>query len=161
MTENERVKELRKAKGLTLEAFGGALGVGKSTISDIENGRRSLTKQNRISICREYNVSEEWLRTGSGSMFANQSHNTKLEAELRTFFHNEPDEFREKLIRLLLRLPPEKWEVIKGFALELAAENDTPRQDSEQELAQKIAKDRETGGELSVSSGGDGSAETA
>ena len=70
MTENERVKELRKARGMTLEQFGARIGIGKSAISDIENGRRPLTKQNRLSICREFNIREEWLRDGDGNMTA-------------------------------------------------------------------------------------------
>lgn len=70
MTENERVKQVRKAKSLTMREFGQRLGLGSSTISDIENGRRNLTTQNRISICREFNVREEWLRMGEGDMTA-------------------------------------------------------------------------------------------
>lgn len=69
MTEGERVKLVRKEKGLTLEKFGKQFGMGASSISDIENGRRALTRQNRISICREFNVSEVWLCSGEGEMF--------------------------------------------------------------------------------------------
>ena len=43
MTQGERVKELRKTLSLTLEKFGQRIGVGKSTVSDLENGRRSFS----------------------------------------------------------------------------------------------------------------------
>lgn len=66
----ERVKELRKKLGLTLEKFGEKLGVTKQTISRIENGVNSLTEQMLKSICREFNVNEEWLRNGTGEMFS-------------------------------------------------------------------------------------------
>ena len=66
---NERVKELRKALGLTSEKFGAKLGVGKTAISGIETGRRGLTDQMFLSICREYNVTPGWLKTGNGPMF--------------------------------------------------------------------------------------------
>lgn len=66
---NERVKELRKALGLTLEKFGARLGVGKTAISKIESGDRNLTDQMFLSICREYNVNPGWLRFGNGPMF--------------------------------------------------------------------------------------------
>lgn len=66
---NERVKELRKALGLTSEKFGANLGVGKTAISGIETGRRGLTDQMFLSICREYNVNPGWLRFGNGPMF--------------------------------------------------------------------------------------------
>ena len=65
----ERIKELRKSLGLTLEEFGKKLGVGKSAISNIENGSRNLTDQMALSIRREFNVCEEWLRDGTGDMF--------------------------------------------------------------------------------------------
>lgn len=70
MTQGERVKIIRKEKELTLEKFGEKLGVGKSAISNIESGARNLTDQMLLSICREFNVNENWLRTGDGEMFA-------------------------------------------------------------------------------------------
>ena len=69
MTENERVRIVRKVKGLTLEKFGELIGMGKSSISDIENGRRPLTNQSRLAICRVFGISEDWLRKGEGEMF--------------------------------------------------------------------------------------------
>lgn len=66
---NERVKELRKALGLSGEKFGATLGVKRSAISDIETGRNNLTEQMLKLICSTYNVSEQWLRSGEGNMF--------------------------------------------------------------------------------------------
>ena len=66
---NERIKELRKTLGLTLEKFGERLGVSKVAISLIENGKNTVTDQMFKSICREFNVNENWLRTGEGEMF--------------------------------------------------------------------------------------------
>lgn len=66
---NERVRELRKALGLTLDKFGARLGVGKTAISKIEHGQCSVTDQMFLSICREYNVNPGWLDTGNGPMF--------------------------------------------------------------------------------------------
>lgn len=66
---NERIRELRKYLGITLEKLGEHLGVGKSTLSQIENGKSGITEQMIKSICREFNVNEEWLRTGNGNMF--------------------------------------------------------------------------------------------
>lgn len=70
---NERIRQLRKSLGLTLEEFGAKVGVGKTAISNIENGNRNLTDQMFLSICREWNVNEEWLRTGEGDMFREMS----------------------------------------------------------------------------------------
>lgn len=69
MTQGERIREVRKALNLTLEKFGEQIGVGKSTISDLENGRRSLSEHMTKSICREFHVDYIWLTTGEGEMF--------------------------------------------------------------------------------------------
>jgi transcriptional regulator with XRE-family HTH domain len=69
MTQGDRVKEVRKTLGLTLEKFGEKLGVKKNAISQIETGRNSLTDQMAKSICREYNVRQSWLDSGEGAMF--------------------------------------------------------------------------------------------
>lgn len=69
MTQGERVKEVRKALGLTLEKFGERLGLKKNAISQIETGKNSLTEQNTKAICREFSVDYMWLTTGEGEMF--------------------------------------------------------------------------------------------
>ena len=69
MTQNERVKEIRKTLGLTLEKFGEHIGVTRGSMSNIENGNRNLTEQMTKSICREFSVDYMWLTTGEGEMF--------------------------------------------------------------------------------------------
>lgn len=69
MTQGERVKEIRKTLDLTLEKFGEKLGVKKNSLSQIENGKNALTDLLARSICREYNVSYDYLMYGEGEMF--------------------------------------------------------------------------------------------
>lgn len=69
MTQNERVKEVRKTLGLTLEKFGDRLGIKKAAVSKIERGENSLTDANIKAICREFSVDYMWLTTGEGEMF--------------------------------------------------------------------------------------------
>ena len=73
MTQGQRVRELRSSLNLTLEKFGEKLGVGKTAISKIEHQERNLTEQMSLSICREFDVNEQWLRTGEGEMFKERS----------------------------------------------------------------------------------------
>ena len=79
MTEGQRVREVRKSLGLTMEKFGASLGVGKTAISKIEKGENGLTDQMCISICHEYGVSKEWLRSGSGEMFVPMTRDEQIE----------------------------------------------------------------------------------
>lgn len=69
MTIGERIKILRKEKNLSMEDFGAVIGMGKSAVSRIENGVNGTTDQTIRSICREFGVNEQWLRTGEGEMF--------------------------------------------------------------------------------------------
>lgn len=69
MTQGERVKEVRKALGLTLDKFGEKVGVKKQTVSRIENGVNNVTDQMVLSICREFNVNYDFLMNGKGEMF--------------------------------------------------------------------------------------------
>ena len=69
MTQGERIKHIRKHQKLTMEKFGNRLGVTKMTISRLESGSNNLTEQMSKSICREFNVNENWLKNGEGEMF--------------------------------------------------------------------------------------------
>ena len=66
---NNRIRELRKNLGMTTEVFGNKIGIVSSAVTNIEAGRRQPTNQLITSICREFKVNEQWLRTGEGEMF--------------------------------------------------------------------------------------------
>lgn len=112
---NERIRELRKTLGLTLERFGEAIGVTKVTISRIENGVNNVTDQMFKSICREFDVNEEWLRTGEGEMFKELSGSEKIAVFLADVLKDEEPSFRKQLIEALAELDSSEWDVISGF----------------------------------------------
>ena len=120
MTENERVREIRKVKGLTMRQFGEKIGVVGSTISDIENGRRSLNRQNLLAICREFRVNEDWLRTGEGEMFVESNEDEEITKFLGDILSDQPD-FRRRLISVLSRMTPDEWALLEEKTLEFQA----------------------------------------
>ena len=122
MTENERVRMLRKELGLTLEKFGERFGVKKTSISDIENGRRNLTDHMFMSICREFNVNPDWLRNGDGEMFITLSRYEHIAAFMCELMQEEEDSFKVRLIGILAELPEEKWAVLAELAEKLSKE---------------------------------------
>ena len=73
MTENERVKAVRQALGLSQQEFGSRIGIKISAMSYLESGKSRLTESNAILICKEFNVSREWLLNGTGEMFLPES----------------------------------------------------------------------------------------
>lgn len=123
MTKGERVREIRKKKGLTLEEFGDKIGLKKNSVSQIENGKNELTEANLKAICREYNVREEWLKNETGEIFIvdRQEQIAKLTADL---FKGEKNSFKERLILALAGLDESEWEMLEKIAEKIAKEKD-------------------------------------
>ena len=119
MTQGERIKELRKYLDLTMEKFGERLGVGKTAISKLENNERNLTDQMAISICREFNVNETWLRTGEGDMFEPMSRGETIAQFAGELMKDEDDSFRRRLVEALAQLDEKEWEILEGIAKKL------------------------------------------
>ena len=121
MTQGERVKEVRKSLNLTLEKFGEHLGVRKTAISKIENGENNLTDQMSKAICREFNVSEEWLRDGTGNMFVDLS----KEIQIARFFGNMggDDGFKKRFISALSTMTVDEWAFLERKMREIFEED--------------------------------------
>ena len=64
----KRIKELRCSMGLTQQQFADRLGLKRQTIAAYEVGNTEPSNATLLSICREYKVNENWLRTGEGEM---------------------------------------------------------------------------------------------
>lgn len=65
---NNRIKNFRKQLNLTQEEFSSRIGLSRNFIAQIETGAKNPSDRTISDICREFNISEEWLRTGSGNM---------------------------------------------------------------------------------------------
>lgn len=109
MTQNERVKEIRKSLGLTLEKFGERLGVKKNAISAIENGRNSLTDQMTKAICREFGVDCIWLTTGEGEMFIEKTKDEQIAEMLADIKLSDEDSFKHRLASALAAFTEDDW----------------------------------------------------
>lgn len=109
MTQGERVREVRKSLGLTLEKFGARLGVTKVAISNIEKGNRNLTEQMTKSICREFNADYGWLTTGSGEMFVDSDEDFLARVDAILVDENED---RRNMIKTLLYASDEDIEAV-------------------------------------------------
>lgn len=119
MNSGERIKWLRKELGLTLDKFGEKVGVGKTAISKLEKGENNLSDQMALSICREYGVNEDWLRSGAGEMFVPRSRNEKLIGFVDDVMSDEDDSFRKNFVDALADLEPEDWAAIEKFVKKL------------------------------------------
>ena len=126
---NERVKELRKALGLSGEKFGERLGITRSAISDIERGRNSLSEGNILSICREFNVNEEWLRNGNGEMFIETKSDNELFKWAGKVLGSKDMTFRKAFVNALSKLSEDDWEKVEKFTRSLIDTVDTQKKE--------------------------------
>ena len=117
----ERIKELRKTLGLTQQEMADKVGVKRNTIAQYEIGRNPPTDTVVTLICREFDVNEEWLRTGEGDMFVMRSRDEELSAFFEGLMNGQSD-FTHRLISVLSRLDESEWELLEKMADKLMAE---------------------------------------
>lgn len=70
---HERIRKLRRILDLTQEKFAERIGIKRNTVATYESGRNEPVDSVVALICREFHVNEEWLRNGTGEMFAQDS----------------------------------------------------------------------------------------
>lgn len=118
---DERIKQLRKALGLTQQAFADKLKIKRNTIAKYETGRGEPIDAVVALICREFNVNENWLRAGEGEMFIKKSRDVEIAEFMGDILKGEPD-FRRRLISVLSRMSTDEWALLEQKIKEIAAE---------------------------------------
>ena len=116
----ERIKKIRDENGLTLEAFGNKLSMTRSAIGLIEKGHRNATDRVISDICREFNVNEDWLRTGEGEMFIERSREEEIAHWVGKLLNsdnkNEKTEFTKRFIDMVAKLKEDDLEMLGKMA---------------------------------------------
>lgn len=114
----ERIEILRKDLSMSRRVFGERLGVSESVIVNIEYDRLKRPDQKESLyklICKEFNVNEEWLRTGNGEMFI-QLTRDQLITDFATDLIMENDTFKKRLVEALAKLDESEWDVLEKLA---------------------------------------------
>lgn len=121
----DRIKYVRSALGLTQEQFASKIGLSRNYVAKIEIGNREPSDRTISDICREFGVSETWLRTGAGEPFAPPSRADEMGRLVKSLMADKPETFRTRLITALLRLDPDgpEWRVLEDIYNSLADEN--------------------------------------
>lgn len=119
----DRLKQIRSALNLTQVAFADKLNISRSIIATYEGGHAPVSERNIADICDKFNINEQWLRTGEGPMFRQQSDiDNMLAAEVAKLLRSE-DEFTKKLIYTYLSLPDDAKDKVKEFVTQLLKED--------------------------------------
>lgn len=123
-TVGERVRSIRKREGLTMEKFGSRIGISNPSVSTIESGKSNPSNQTILAICREFGVSEMWLRTGEGKPYPERGRLEELSYMSGRFLSKEPTEFQQRFAMMMFSLTDEEWKLLEQKARELLQEPD-------------------------------------
>lgn len=122
MTFGERVAFLIKEMGITKTAFANRLNVSQAFVSQICSDTKTPSDRTIADICREFNVNEEWLRTGQGDMLVNLDKQKKIAAFLGDLMHEEDSSFKIQLIEMLSEMGPDEWALLEKMARRLTGQ---------------------------------------
>ena len=114
---NERIKQIRRELGLTQTEFAERIGMKQNSIALIESGKRNISDQAVLSICREYGVNEEWLRNGTGEKMTPDV-SDELEALVKRYGLSSADQV---LIEKYVNLKEGSRETIINFLTDVVA----------------------------------------
>lgn len=118
---NDRIKTLINSIGKTKTEIARTLDVTPAYLSKlIKTGTPS--DMFISNLCRNYNVDEEWLRTGEGEMFVIRSDEEEIAAFLGDVLSEEGETYKKQLILALANLSDEGWRGIKEFLDAIIAE---------------------------------------
>lgn len=118
---DQRIKMIRKSQNLTQAEFGERIGIKGNTVTGYETGLRVPSDAIIISICREFNINEGWLRTGDGEMFRPTRRNDEITAFFGDILSSDPD-FRHRFVSVLARMTPGEWAILESKIKEIAGE---------------------------------------
>ena len=129
----DRLRELRKAVGLSQTKFGEKVGVGLGVIRNLEDGLTSPSTAFLDLICRTYGCSIIWLETGEDEMFRTPTRDEQITDFVgKTLFGDDDSDFAKQLLSILAALDDNGWKTLKAAAEVLKkAEDDAKNQPDE------------------------------
>ena len=125
-TISARIAAVIKASGLTKTAFAERLNVSQSFVSRLAVGASVPSDRTLLDICREFNVSERWLRTGEGEMFVQLSREEEITKFAMEVIRDPASEFQRQLIATMARLEPAQWKLMEQMLDDLIRQRAAP-----------------------------------
>lgn len=110
---NERIKKLRKKLGMTQEKFSLRIKLSRNFIAQIESGAKIPSDRTISDICREFQVSEEWLKNGTGEMFVTQNIDDEFAMIAGEIMVSDEEGFKTAIIEAWKR--PELRKLVKEY----------------------------------------------
>lgn len=117
-----RIKELRKALGLSQEEFGNRLGLTRGAITNLEYGKTEAKPLFIDLVCKIYGVRRDWLLNGDGDMLEPDTRDQEISKFVSQVIKDKPGSFKRRFALALSRLDEDGWKVLERFANMIAEE---------------------------------------
>lgn len=121
MTVGKRIRDARKAKGLTQAQLAEKVRLKRNTIANYETDNIEPSERSILDICRVLGASETWLRTGEGEMFLDLGPDAELE-RIFDLIQASDDQTIRAIVRVYWRLPDEGKKILRQAILDIAEE---------------------------------------
>ena len=121
-TISDRISMVVRNSGRTKTAFAEKINVSQAFVSQICSGAKIPSDRTIADICREFDVNEDWLRTGEGPPYVERSRDEELAAFFGTVLRGEEPDFRRRLLSVLSRLSADEWAMLERMAWKLVDE---------------------------------------
>lgn len=138
-TFSDRIDRLIQDRtGGNKSKFARQLNVTPAYISKLCKDKENIPSDRTIAdICREFNVNENWLRTGRGDPYIQLSRDEELAQFFGEVMKGEDPDFRRRLLSVMSRLTTDEWALLEQMAWKLV---DELRQDTGQEASSEEGK---------------------
>lgn len=111
-----RIRTIRKNAGMTQQQFAERLGISRNTVATYETSERVPIDAVIVSICREFGVREEWLRTGQGDIYMELTLDLELSKWFGQILMEEESSFKRRFLLALTTLKEGEWMALERLS---------------------------------------------
>lgn len=111
-----RIRTIRKNAGMTQKQFAERLGISRNTVATYETSSRIPIDAVIVSICREFGVREEWLRTGQGDIYKELTPDLGLSKWFGQILMEEEFSFKRRFLLALTTLKEGEWTALERLS---------------------------------------------
>lgn len=119
MSLGSRIRFIRSQSGYNQTEFGDKIGAAQNTVSAWEKDKVVPADTAMVSICRTFNISEKWLRTGEGPMEVQRPKDEVIMNFFNSVLEDQPESMRKRFVSSLAAFTPEDWEAAAALMQKL------------------------------------------
>lgn len=127
----DRIKYVRKELGLTQQDFASRIGINRGSLAHYEVGDTKPLDTVCMSMCKEFSINEEWLKTGFGEPFTEEDmRDAEIAAWVGRVLADRESSVQKRMLEVLSKLSPAEWRVLEKKCREIVGEEVDPEEET-------------------------------